>query len=169
MKAAGLAIVLAAALVAAPISSAKGGAPDRICGESACVPIEDYPHVMVVLYAGAARSQPPTLPFYRIHYPAPGVPPHTFVPARNLVGAEYSGGRRWFNLDQPALGAIWAAIRGLEPFPAPDSWATTSSRAQDENRMRSLGAAVLLIALAGAAVAARRSGNPSASTGVGAA
>jgi hypothetical protein len=155
MRRAALAILFGAALVAAPAASGKGSVPERVCGESGCVAVDDSPHVMVSLYAGAARPQPPTLPFYRIHYAAPGVPPHYFVPARNLIGAGFSGARRWFRLDEPALGAIRAAIRGLEPFPAPESWAMRS-RLRAESGSRGLGAALLLVVVAGGAVLMRR-------------
>jgi hypothetical protein len=153
MRAIALTTAMAVALVAAPAASAKGSAPERVCGESGCVRIQDYPRVVLVLYRGAARPQPPRLPFYLIHYRAPGVPPHYFVPALNLVGADFSGGRRWFRLEEPALGAIRAAIRGLDPFRAPESWAIRS-RDRADSPTRKLSAALLLIALATCAVVA---------------
>jgi hypothetical protein len=165
MRAIAVMIAMAVALLVAPAGSAKGSAPERVCGESGCVRIEDYPRVMVVLYRGAARPQPPRSPFYLIHYRAPGVPPHYFVPARNLVGADFSGARRWFSLDEPALGAIRAAIRGLDPFRAPESWAI-GSRNQADSPARTLSAALLLIALATGAVFALHYRNEQVPRGV---
>jgi hypothetical protein len=165
MPAIALTTAMAVALVVAPAASAKGSPPERVCGESGCVRIEDFPRVMVVLYRGAARPEPPRLPFYLIHYRAPGVPPHYFVPARNLIGAEFSGERRWFRLDEPALGAIRAAIRGLDPFRAPEFW-VIGSRDEADSPARTLSAALLLIALATGAVAALHYRNERAPRGV---
>ena len=157
MRAAAFAIVLAAVLVLAPAASAKGSVPSRVCGESACVAIANDPDLMVTLYSDAARPQPARLPYYRLDYHrAPGIPSRYFVPARNLVGQTHAGGR-WFRLEGPALAAIEAAIRGLEPFPAPGSWAAP----HDETTELTLPAALVLGALGAGAILMLRFGRVS--------
>jgi hypothetical protein len=70
----------------------------------------------------------------------------------------HARGQQWFSLDVAALDTIRAAIRGLEPFPAPDSWVTAGNGDRTPSRYQLLSAAVLLVAMAAAAVVARRYG-----------
>jgi hypothetical protein len=154
MRAAALVIALGSVLTVTPSATAKGLALDRVCGESGCVTIEED-DLMVTLYIGAVQPEPPRLPYYRLDHRGPAVPSLHFVPARNLAGPMPPGGRRWFSLDATTVSAIRAAIRGLDPFPPPASWAIRS-RGHAESRTRTLGAAVLLIALAVGAVLAQR-------------
>src|SRR5688572_25136599 len=127
MKATALAIALAAALGLASAAAAKGLTLARVCGASGCVTIEED-DLMVTLYAGAVQREPPRLPYYRLEHRGPAAPSLHFVPAKNLAGPMPPGGRRWFSLNatENGVSAIRAAIRGLEPFPAPESWAIVS-------------------------------------------
>lgn len=164
MRAAAVAIVLAAGLVAAPPAGAKGLSPDRVCGGSACASIKDDPDLMVVLYAHAARPKPPALPYYRLDYRNAGAPSHYFVPARNLVGQMHAGGH-WFSLHGPSLDAIRMATSRLTPFPAPQSWAVRAPERAETTAQTGV-ALLLLVALAGGAVFALRSRNQWVSRGV---
>jgi hypothetical protein len=150
MKAVVLVVVLAAALLVVPAAGAKGLSPLRVCGASGCTAIEADPFVIV--YPVAVRPQPPTSPYYRIDYRNTGAPWDYFVPGRNVVGRVQPRLRRWFGVEQAASDAIRAAIRGLDPFPAPVSWDAPPDRPADASR--SLATASLLIVLAGAMVAA---------------
>jgi hypothetical protein len=70
----------------------------------------------------------------------------------------HARGQQWFSLDVAALDTIRPAIRGLEPFPAPESWVTAGNGDRTRSRYQSLSAAVLLVAMAAGAVVARRYG-----------
>jgi hypothetical protein len=133
--------------------------PHRVCGESACAAVENDPSAVVVLYARAARSQPPPLPYFRVYYRGSGAPAHYFVPAHNVVASTDSRDRRWFQIDGAPLDAIRAAIHDLEPFAAPEAWPV--GRDSAATPLRSLGTASLLIALTGAVLALRRYGTRS--------
>lgn len=155
MRATVIAIALAAALGLAPAAAAKGRALDRVCGVSGCVTVEED-DLMVTLYVGAVQPEPPTLPYYRFGHRGEAAPSLYFVPARNLAGPMPPGSRRWFSLNPTESGvrAIRAAIRGLDPFPAPESWAIETRDA--ESPARGLPAALVLFALAAGAVLALR-------------
>jgi hypothetical protein len=159
MKATAALIVLAAAL--APAAAAKGLAVSRVCGVSGCVTFQQN-DLMVTLYVGAAQPEPPVLPYYRLHHRGAAAAPLYFVPAENLAGS-----RRWFRLNRMENGvrAIRAAIRGLDPFPAPDSWAIRSPD-RAESPAGSVTAALLISVLAAGAVLGLRYRNQRVPSGV---
>jgi hypothetical protein len=166
MKATALAIGLVAALSLAPTAAAKGLPLDRVCGASGCVAFAED-DLMVTLYVGAVQPEPPTLPYYRLYHRGPGAAALRFVPGKNLAGPMPRGGRRWFSLNPTENGvkAIQAAIPGLAPFPAPESW-TIHTRDQSESPASSSTVALLLFALAAGAALALRYRNHRVSSGV---
>lgn len=131
MKAVPYLLIAAAALGLAGTAGAKGMAPERVCGESACVQLDGHgrPASVIVIDGNAARPAPAGGDYYRLDYSIDGSGPpydfsHLFVPSGNLIGVdtEAAGRVRWFALYGGELDRLREATSELEPFQAPERW-----------------------------------------------
>jgi hypothetical protein len=125
-----LVIAVVAGLALAPAAVAKNITKAQACGPDECVALQDR-QVMEILNSGGSVSKPPpSAPYLRLDFTFDGGGPnensfsHLFVPSTGLIGAngETQQALLWFENDGVITERFRQVIRGLEPYPAPNTW-----------------------------------------------
>ena len=115
---------LAAALAVPAPASAKGLAPQRVCGASECVRLDRGARAVIVVDENTHAAAPPPTAHHRLEYAQLGFGPHLFVADGNRLAVEVAGDRglKWYTLYGAAPERLREAIRRVEPIQAPASW-----------------------------------------------
>jgi hypothetical protein len=170
-----------ASLIAATPAAAKAPVTGEVCGQSGCQVIQDPGSLYQSLRFEGAFSlvdAPRPRPFYRFVFESDEgfrwdvvwVPSARLVRAddRKATPAIYGpahGAAYWRTLPGPAVAALRAAARGVEPYPAQARWRVRAAESNGTSGTTegAVALAIAVVLLAGFVIArARRNRAPSA-------